>query len=106
MTKVYICQCLCPKRHAIVSYAAELGANDFNAETLSQIVEGIVDEMVHSYMLNPACPLCGAPRKDWKCETAPSIYQTMAEAQGPLREMQEKQLQQRKTAKFIHASRN
>jgi hypothetical protein len=98
MTTVYLIQCLCPQRHCIMGVAYEAEAEEApRAAELKRKVE----ELVASGVIDPWCGICKS--RAWHYETRATIYHTLAEAKGPLLESQ---LQQRRTAEFIHRSRN
>lgn len=84
--RVWIAQCLCPKRHAILATAGE--AEDLcAAETaVCQPLRESVATMLTAGGINPWCGLCKAPVETWRYELGRTPFQSMYEAQVVLRE--------------------
>lgn len=78
-TRVWICQCLCPGRHAIMATAAE-AASEAEAENLRSLLRREVVKLLLSGVMRGECALCGANRATWRYEVAATEFATMAEA--------------------------
>lgn len=91
-THVYLCQCLCPARHAIVAMAGAY-LSQANAEAvLIPLATKAVDRAITLGLQNPRCALCGAKRDAWTFEVGRTRWRTMEEAQAPLEEAQREQM--------------
>ena len=77
---VWICQCLCPARHAIAAGFEEAPDVVAALERVERPLRAEVMRMVAEQMLNPWCGLCRAPSTSWIFETLPTRYATMQEA--------------------------
>ena len=95
---VYLIQCLCPQRHAIVGIAYE--ADEPSEERLEQL-KSAVALMVETGAIDPWCGICRS--RDWHYDTGKTRYQTLAEAEGPLRAAE---VDQARSREFFKASRN
>jgi hypothetical protein len=85
--KVWICQCLCPKRHCIAALAGEAEDREEALRIIDAPLRERIDTslLLASLELNPWCGLCRAPRDSWVFELAPTIWSSMAEAEPALR---------------------
>jgi hypothetical protein len=88
--RVWICQCLCPQRHAILAVSGEADS-EASAEELRLKCEAAVEGMLDAGLLNPWCGLCKAERDTWRFELGRTRWRTMAEAEKPLRESEAEQ---------------
>jgi hypothetical protein len=83
---VWIAQCLCPARHAILAAAGEC---DSEAEAIklvrAPLTETIAD-LLELQQLNPWCGLCNAHAETWIVELGRTRFATMAEAEPMLRQ--------------------
>lgn len=94
MTRVWICQCLCPQRHAILANSGE--ARDVtDASELAMMLRATVKEMIGDGTINPWCGLCHAKVETWTYDLGRTRFATMAEAKPYL---EENARQQRLTA--------
>lgn len=89
--RVWIAQCLCPSRHAILGGAGEANDRAEAEELVLRPLERLIAECLAAGVLNPWCSLCGAKRESWKFEVARSRFKNMAEANPVMREEEEKQ---------------
>jgi hypothetical protein len=91
MSHVWLAQCLCPQRHAILGAAVEAdyrpGAEDALIETLRLQVK----RMIGSGTINPWCGLCKAPIESWRYEINRTRFASMAEAEPQLRQSEREQ---------------
>lgn len=94
MTRVWICQCLCPQRHAILANSGE--ADDVTgAAGLTVLLRLRLKEMIDAGAINPWCGLCHAKIETWTFDLGQTRFATMAEAKPQL---EENERQQRLTA--------
>lgn len=100
--KVHIVQCLCgPARHCIIALAYLPGQtsaqnDDFSDITLTEenataYLQKTVDRFIRSQAIDPWCGLCKAKRENWLVEDAITIFDSIEEAKGPLKELAERQ---------------
>jgi hypothetical protein len=90
--RVWIAQCLCPKRHCI---AAAIGEADDEAEAqqlITEVRQGVDRLMSPDGGGNPWCGICGAARETWHEEVGRTRWRSMADAGGPIRDNQIRQL--------------
>lgn len=85
MSRVWIAQCLCPQRHAILAAADEADDREA-AETivLSPLRAGLAALMAAG-TVNPWCGLCKAASETWSYELDRTRFATMAQAIPELR---------------------
>ena len=95
---VYLIQCLCPNRHAIMGIAYEAGGPSNERLAAFKLV---MAQLIEEKTINPWCELCRS--RDWHYETAKTGYRTMDEAEGPLRAVEAMQAQ---TREFLKRGRN
>jgi len=89
--RVWVAQCLCPQRHAILAAAGEA---DNHQEAEQSILRPLIEGVALAGMageLNPWCGLCKAPKETWKCELQRTPYRTMKEAEPKLRQSEAEQ---------------
>lgn len=86
--RVWICQCLCPSRHAILAAAGEADSEDEARRTVRQQLRRLVVTMLRSGALGGECSLCGAKRATWKYELGRTLFATMDEAAPRLKEIE------------------
>ena len=102
MTRVYLCQCLCPKRHTTLAVGIELPETAAEEEikklplVLKLIVKGTIEDQSKDMLhINPWCALCRAPESTWIYEAAPTRWRTMAEAKPHLEAVERSNLASR-----------
>src|SRR5579859_796297 len=90
--RVWLAQCLCPGRHAVLAATCE-------AETLEEAQHGALEPLKSTIVgllaaktLNPWCALCHAPATDWFFETGRTRFASMAEAEPVLQQLQAEQV--------------
>jgi hypothetical protein len=84
-SRVWIAQCLCPQRHAILA-AAGVAHDRADAElTVLGPLIGRVRKLCTDEIINPWCGLCKAPEADWRYEVGRTRFTSMAEAETTLR---------------------
>lgn len=91
MSHVWICQCLCPDRHAMMAAAAEV-EDEATAQTIRSDLKRGVNELIQSGVMNPWCGLCGATLSTWSYELQRTKWATMLEAVPHLQQAQEENL--------------
>lgn len=84
MSKVYLIQLLCPKRHCVIASAFEEGQN-----TPDKVIEAMKQQMKKNH-INPWCGLCGSPKLNF--EVAKTKFDSLVEAGPVLFEEQMKQM--------------
>lgn len=87
---VWIVQCLCPQRHAILAAAFECETAS-EREALLVDARAAIDEGLLAGALNPRCGLCHADASTWRYETRRTRFATLAEAEPVLRESADEQ---------------
>jgi hypothetical protein len=89
---VWIAQCLCPMRHAILAASGE-AADEAEAikEFRNPLAEGIALAL-RIGVLNPWCSICNAKPETWDIELGRTSFATMAEAEPSLRKLQDEQM--------------
>lgn len=93
--RVWIAQCLCPQRHAILAAANE--ADDRKeAEDLIAQLRTQVTRMIGSGTFNPWCGLCKAPIESWFYELRRMPFHSMQEAEPVLRQSERAQASTRR----------
>ena len=85
MMRVWMSQCLCPQRHAILAGAGMADEADMAIEAVEKPLRESVEHMLRISEINPWCGLCHARADTWHYETEPTKYRTMWEATEPLR---------------------
>jgi hypothetical protein len=87
-THVWMCQCLCPKRHAILG-GAGLADNAVDAyEKIEAPLRESIERMLWMGDINRWCGICHANAKTWHYETERTRYHTMEEAHEPMRRVE------------------
>jgi hypothetical protein len=84
--RVWIAQCLCPSRHAILACAGEC---DDEAEAIRRVrapLTETVSDLIALGQLNPWCGLCNAKSETWIFEVCCTRFANMAEAEPILRD--------------------
>lgn len=84
---VYIAQCLCPQRHAIIA-AADEADSEADAERVRTALRRQVISLLKSGALNGWCAICGAKRATWRYEVRRTVFATMAEALPHLQQVE------------------
>lgn len=99
---IYIIQCLCPQRHAImaVAYDPEELPHDVAMATFQQQIE----EWVSKQVIDPWCGICHS--REWRYERAKSKYKTMDEAGAELSKMETANRASRRIVDQLKAERN
>lgn len=89
MSTVWIVQCLCPRRHAILA-----GANmaEDKAEAQDVLLTPFRDQVASLLLdrtIDPWCLLCKAPTETWFYEIKRTRFRSMEEAMPELRQMED-----------------
>ena len=90
-TRVWLAQCLCPQRHAILAAASQADGLE-KAQTIARELQQHIAALLANNLLNPWCGLCRAPRTTWKIELFETRYATLEEAQPTLRKIEEENI--------------
>lgn len=91
MKHVWICQCLCPDRHAIMAAVNE-AENEAHAQHLKTELRRQVLGLLKAGALNPWCAICGAKLATWRYELGRSRFATMEEAMPHMQQSQAENL--------------
>jgi hypothetical protein len=91
MTRVWIAQCLCPQRHAIIATAGEAEGRAGAERYVVGPLKFRVASLLRAKTLNPWCGICRAQARTWRYELARTAFATMAEAMPALKENEDKQ---------------
>ena len=78
---VWLCQCLCPQRHCILSLASD----SMKPARLTHVMREEMAMILAFGVLNPWCGLCGAQSEAWTYETGRTRFATLEEAEPALR---------------------
>jgi hypothetical protein len=89
--RVWIAQCLCPQRHAILAAGGEAEDHSAAEEALIKPLRTQVTRMIGSGTINPWCGLCKAPIESWRYEVGRTRFASMAEAEPHLRQNEREQ---------------
>jgi hypothetical protein len=88
VTRVWIAQCLCPRRHAIIAAAGEAEDEATAAELVAKPLREQLDELLAEGIFNPWCGICRAPSETWRHELRRSRFASMEEAAPELWRLQ------------------
>jgi hypothetical protein len=83
--RVWIAQCLCPSRHAILA-AADEADSEAEAQSIRAALLRQTNELISCEAINPWCAICGAKLETWRYEVGRTAFKTMAEAMPTLRQ--------------------
>jgi hypothetical protein len=89
--RVWIAQCLCPQRHAILAAAAVAEDEADAQETIVKPLRTQITDLVRIGALNPWCGLCHAPIDDWRYEVGRTPFRSMEEGTSSLRQSEREQ---------------
>jgi hypothetical protein len=98
---IHIVQMLCPQRHCILGLAYDDKLN--SSEEIQGMLKAQTDDWVQKKIINPWCGICRAPYADWRMEDGKTVFQTIEEARGPLKELERRQ---QTTNQFLRAAKN
>ena len=91
MSRVYLAQCLCPQRHAILAASGEaLDQIEAEAEVLAPL-KAAIGRLVAMGGIGRECGLCGASDDTWTYDVGRTPWRTMAEAKPHLEELERQQ---------------
>lgn len=88
---VWICQCLCPDRHAMTAITGE-AESEADAQRIRTELRRKVIDFLKSGAMNPWCAMCGANRATWRYELRRTVWATMAEAEPHMRQAEAENL--------------
>lgn len=83
--RVWIAQCMCPKRHAILACAGEADDAKEAREAIAKPLATALAAKIATREIDPWCGLCRARVEDWNVEVGRTAFRTMAEAEPALR---------------------
>lgn len=89
--RVWIAQCLCPQRHAILAVSSEAEDRQAAEESLIKPLREQVTRMIGSGTINPWCGLCAADVETWTYELGRTRFASMQEAEPELRQNEREQ---------------
>jgi hypothetical protein len=89
--RVWIAQCLCPSRHAILAAAVEANSEAEAKTVAEERLRETIDLAVGIGAINPWCGLCNARAETWRYEVARTRYRTLDEAAPALRQSEAEQ---------------
>lgn len=92
MRRVWIAQVLCPQRHTIFALTAVCDDQTEDVENLTRQTEKTMHDLLESKSINPWCGLCHAPHEKWRIEAGRTLWETLAEAEAPLRDVEAENL--------------
>jgi hypothetical protein len=78
--RVWIAQCLCPQRHAIVAAAGEADDRRDAERGILAELKTTVRRWLRADVINPHCGICHADKATWKFEVDRTPWATMDEA--------------------------
>jgi hypothetical protein len=78
---VWLCQCLCPDRHAIMAAVGEAESEAEAERDIRAPLRWRVEELLASGAFNPWCALCDANPATWRYEVRRTKFATMDEAE-------------------------
>ena len=85
---IYIIQCLCPNRHAIVAIAYDPA--DISHDVALRGFRAQVEQLIEKQVMNPWCGICQS--RDWTYEQRRSKYRTMEEAKPEIARLELEQM--------------
>ena len=88
---VWLAQCLCPQRHAILAASGMAEDRAAADACVTKPLRTHVMRMIGSGTINPWCGLCKAPAETWRYELERMAFASMAEAEPVLRESEREQ---------------
>ncbi|HTI78956.1 MAG TPA: hypothetical protein VL614_00745 [Acetobacteraceae bacterium] len=91
MKRVWVAQCLCPGRHAILALAGEANSGQEAMVSIASPLRQAVQAALQEQTINPWCSLCNAKAETWVYEIGRTRFRTMEEATPTLRESEAKQ---------------
>jgi hypothetical protein len=102
---VWLCQCLCPARHAILASAGEAESELDAVDTIRDPLREKLAEIIGAGLFNPWCALCGAHRDTWRFELSRTRFATMEEAMPVLRQAEAVNIAMNPTIGDLHKTR-
>jgi len=84
---VYLAQCLCPQRHALMAVYGE------DEKTLEWRLRQMIERLIDKNAINPWCGICRASVETWYYEVAKTRFATMQEAKPALSRLQSANLE-------------
>jgi hypothetical protein len=92
MTRVWLAQCLCAQRHAIMAAAGEADGKEEAEDKVVKELNKTMERWIDEGAMDPRCGLCGAPRSTWHFELGLTVWGTLAEAKPVLRQHEAEQI--------------
>lgn len=78
--RVWIAQCLCPGRHAILATAGEATSRSEAEKKILAPLRKTIQEALSAGAINPCCALCNSKADTWTYEAGRTRFRTMEEA--------------------------
>jgi hypothetical protein len=91
MSRVWICQCLCPARHCILANVGVADDTEEAEEAVAVPLREAVALGLQSKVLNPWCGLCNARADSWKFEISLTRFRSIEEAMPALKQIENEQ---------------
>lgn len=88
---VWLAQCVCPQRHAILATAGEAANRAAATEKVLSPLQARVAEMLRDGVLKPRCSLCGSPPDSWVYELGRTRFGSLQAAMPALRQSEREQ---------------
>jgi hypothetical protein len=90
--RVWIAQCLCPQRHAILASADEAETPAAAAVSVLDPLRARVSSLLQAGVLNPWCGQCNARSETWQYELGRTPFHSMEEAMPALKQSEAEQM--------------
>jgi hypothetical protein len=87
-TRVWLCQCLCPGRHALMAAADEAASEAEAQHKVRAVLRRAVAMLLQSGVMGQECAICGAKRATWRYELRRTDFASMDEARPYLEQLQ------------------
>lgn len=90
--RVWIAQCLCPKRHAILAASGEADDEHEARREVGEPLRQAVEKLVSDGTINPWCGICSAEQSTWRYEVGRTGFRTAEEARPMLMRLQQENM--------------
>jgi hypothetical protein len=88
--RVWIVQCLCPSRHAILALAVEVKVGITSPQKAIEDLRDMATGLIRHGEINPWCGICHS--REWTYEAAPTRFATIEEAKPHLEELERRNI--------------
>jgi hypothetical protein len=89
--RVWIAQCLCPQRHAILAASGEADDREAAEDAVLSPLRDHVEALLTAGTLNPWCGLCKSASPSWTYELGRTRFRSMEEAMPALKRSEAEQ---------------